>query len=57
MKPIEEQSKPFMVLRGLKQGNRFWTTNGDYRKDWYEKLFEGTDQECLKFLGYKNEIN
>lgn len=57
MKSIEESGNPFMVLRGLKHGNKFYTLNGDYRKDWYEKLFEGTDRECVDFLGYKNETN
>lgn len=45
--------KPFMVLRSKTRGTRFRTLNGEYRTDWYEKLFEGTDKECIEWVEVK----
>lgn len=48
LKLLENSQYAFMVLRGKKHGNIFWTKGGNYRTDWYELLFESDNEEEVR---------
>ena len=50
---IYTEDKPYIVLKGIKEGNRFYSDNSDryYRSDWYELIgVYDTDTEAREVL-------